>query len=428
MLLALVALVLPNAVALAVMAAGVSLPTRSAAILGYVTAVLLARRTWPILAVPIYLLVAICDLSTTIGRVFHLSLLDFAIAARYAPEVGLADSLRHVAATMAVAMTLGLAIILMVRARGAIQAAAMLPTVVLGVGVAGVDLWATTSPHYQFGAAFAVGRPFESAAISSGFNRIEPRRGGPNVLVVVVESLGAFGSPDYQALLSTAFATPALTERYVMTSGTTTFFGSTTAGEMRELCGSRESFTAVLDGASRDCLPARFAAAGYRTAGFHAYAGAMFDRRLWWPLIGLQVMTFLEEMEPELARSCGRIFAGACDGDVAGRVKAYANAAQGPAFLYWLTLNSHVPVQPGDGNGRLNCAGGGPLGNEEVCTMAELWLDVFDSVVALATDPRLPPFEILVVGDHGPPLWSRSARNLFRPGEVSWFRLSPRAE
>ena len=41
-------------------------------------------------------------------------------------------------------------------------------------------------------------------------------------------------------------------------------------------------------------------------------------------------------------------------------------------------------------------------------------------------DPA-PPFEILVVGDHAPPLWSRQGRGLFVPGAVSWFRLSPKA-
>ena len=59
--------------------------------------------------------------------------------------------------------------------------------------------------------------------------------------------------------------------------------------------------------------------------------------------------------------------------------------------------------------------------------MTEMWMDVMDSVVALATDPGLPPFEILVVGDHAPPLWSRQGRGLFVPGAVSWFRLSPKA-
>jgi hypothetical protein len=58
--------------------------------------------------------------------------------------------------------------------------------------------------------------------------------------------------------------------------------------------------------------------------------------------------------------------------------------------------------------------------------MTELWIDVLDSVTAIAGDERLRPLDVLVVGDHAPPLWSRSGRALFRPGEVSWFRLAPK--
>ncbi len=39
----------------------------------------------------------------------------------------------------------------------------------------------------------------------------------------------------------------------------------------------------------------------------------------------------------------------------------------------------------------------------------------------------MPPTDILIVGDHAPPLWYRKARDLFTTGEVSWFRLSPKA-
>ena len=60
--------------------------------------------------------------------------------------------------------------------------------------------------------------------------------------------------------------------------------------------------------------------------------------------------------------------------------------------------------------------------------MTEMWLEVLDKVATLATAADLPPTEILVVGDHAPPLWSRRGRSLFEPGKVTWFRLTTRPD
>jgi hypothetical protein len=60
----------------------------------------------------------------------------------------------------------------------------------------------------------------------------------------------------------------------------------------------------------------------------------------------------------------------------------------------------------------------------EVCYMTEMWLDVFQGIAAMTAD--IPPTEILIVGDHAPPLWSKAGRQLFTPGQVTWVRLTPR--
>jgi hypothetical protein len=97
-----------------------------------------------------------------------------------------------------------------------------------------------------------------------------------------------------------------------------------------------------------------------------------------------------------------------------------------PRFTYWLTLNTHVPVEPDAAAIDLQCAGGGPFDEEGVCSLAEMWLEVFSVVERIATDPDLPPTEILIVGDHHTPLFHRTGRNLFVRGEVGWWALVPR--
>lgn len=99
--------------------------------------------------------------------------------------------------------------------------------------------------------------------------------------------------------------------------------------------------------------------------------------------------------------------------------------AKKPTFLYWLTLSTHVPIAPREGTPRLSCErDGGKIGQTEVCFMTEMWIDVLEAITRMTKD--LPPMEILIVGDHAPPLWSKVARHLFVPGKVPWFRLTPK--
>ena len=63
------------------------------------------------------------------------------------------------------------------------------------------------------------------------------------------------------------------------------------------------------------------------------------------------------------------------------------------------------------------------IANGTVCELTELWADVFDSVATIMADPRLPPTDILVVGDHHTPLWERAAKDRFTLGAVDWYFL-----
>jgi hypothetical protein len=58
--------------------------------------------------------------------------------------------------------------------------------------------------------------------------------------------------------------------------------------------------------------------------------------------------------------------------------------------------------------------------------MTEMWIDVLDGLAKMTAN--IPPTEILIVGDHAPPLWSKAGRRLFTPGKVTWIRLTPRAQ
>jgi phosphoglycerol transferase MdoB-like AlkP superfamily enzyme len=208
-----------------------------------------------------------------------------------------------------------------------------------------------------------------------------------------------------------------------VTTGSTTYYGSTTSAEMRELCNTREPYQEILDGKDFDCLPERMAARGYQTSAFHGFSAGFFDRYAWYPSVGFEKRTFGEDLAGTLQRRCGTTFMGMCDVDIIPLIGRQLREAAKPTFAYWLTLNTHVPIRPQEGTPRLGCEKGGVIGQVEVCYMTEIWLDVLRGLVNLTAD--IPPTEILIVGDHAPPLWSKAGRNLFTPGKVPWIRLKP---
>jgi hypothetical protein len=290
---------------------------------------------------------------------------------------------------------------------------------------AAADFLANASPHYHFGTLYSAGQPMDSAMESSGFKRAVMAGTGRHALVVVVEALGHFADPQQQAFLLRSFDDPALRARYDVSTGTATYYGSTTAAELRELCGSREPYARVIGGSFLDCLPRRMTELGYRTIAMHGFTGKFFERELWYPKVGFESRIFGEDLLETTQRFCGGPFRGPCDVDLIPLIgRKLQNAAQ-PTFFYWLTLSTHVPIAPREGTPQLGCdRGGGPMRQTEVCYMSEMWSDIMSGLARLTAD--IPATDILIIGDHAPPIWSKAGRRLFTPGKVTWIRLTPR--
>ncbi len=154
----------------------------------------------------------------------------------------------------------------------------------------------------------------------------------------------------------------------------------------------------------------------------------MFDRPLWYPNIGFEHLTFEEQMRGRGEEGwCGTVFASACDRAAEDIVRELMTApGDHSRFVYWLTVDSHMPIDPADGTPRWDCASGGPFGNETVCLMAQIWADVVDATGEIATDPELPAqTTVLLVGDHPPGFVSRTVRRYFVPDVVLWIALEP---
>lgn len=267
------------------------------------------------------------------------------------------------------------------------------------------------------------GAPFSSATTQTGFSGLAD--GKRHLMIVVVEAMGLPTEPTLRSRLDAIWKRPEFASRFDISEGSTPFYNSTTKGEIRELCqrwGDFDEFTT----AQPQCLPARLAERGYRTHAIHAFLPTFFDRDRWYPLIGFQETTFGDELEAMGASHCPNVFPGACDRDVPRLIGRELAAAKQPRFIYWLTLNSHLPVVANRELGTENCKQlGATLDNDypQVCRLFSIWNDTAGALAEMASRPDFPPTDILIVGDHIPPFTHQKSRLMFDRAHVPWVLM-----
>jgi len=293
------------------------------------------------------------------------------------------------------------------------------------IGLIRFDTYATAATRGSYD-LFSQSIPFASAVTTAGMDR--PAATRHNLVVVVVEALGHPVSPATVALFKADWDRPEWRKRYNVSIGDVPYFGATTNAEMRELCGLW-SLSQVVDFGQVECLPARFRKAGYETTGIHAFAGSFFDRENWWRKAGFDHAMFRDDLIAAGVRPCGGVFPGACDEDIPARIGARLKAATKPQLVYWVTLNSHLPVVEDYTLRTDNCAYGGAAlaaESELLCPLFLVHHHLADAITRMAMDPALPPTDILIVGDHMPPFFDRDARVRFDGHHVPWILLRAR--
>ncbi|WP_157597994.1 MULTISPECIES: hypothetical protein [unclassified Rhizobacter] len=254
----------------------------------------------------------------------------------------------------------------------------------------------------------------------AGWAAAHPSR---SVLFVVVESLGIHRDPATREWLRSALIDADLSRRYDVVERELPFHDATVAGELRSLCGLAGDYRSLSQSVAARCLPAKLAAIGWETIGLHGFSGNVFDRREWWPMIGLQRIFFAEELlRPESAR-CGGAFRGSCDADLVRQ--AGIELQQPRRLVYLLTLNSHLPLAlgpiPPDNQSRCDNARAGRDVCQLLTTHRALLSELRNMLQRLDNAPA-----VVVVGDHAPPFVDTEGRNQYAADRVPMLLLLPR--
>jgi len=254
------------------------------------------------------------------------------------------------------------------------------------------------------------------------------RKNNEHLVLIIVESYGMSLDEKVNIALMSPFRDQKIIERYEIKNGTVPFNGSTVPAELRELCGERAH---APDDIQTECLPKRLRDEGYATVSYHGYQSNFFDRIQWYPTMGFERSYFFEDLrrtlpDQPLFRS---VFTGIRDTDIAKLVhtELLTDPTRERKFIYWLTLNSHLPVSPMPLEHSFQCNDFADTRDySDVCGLQSIIYDTFLSIASIAADPSLPPVHFILVGDHSPPFLLNSRRKLFNSTRVPFFELIPK--
>jgi hypothetical protein len=253
----------------------------------------------------------------------------------------------------------------------------------------------------------------------------------PNVVLILVESWGKPVAVDMERSLVRPYTDKALAERYTVGEGTVPFYGPTVAGEARELCGSAMGFRLLTatQPELRECLPMRMKARGYHSTAVHGFSARMFDRGEWYGRIGFDEAWFRDRLQGQGLPLCPGPFPGICDAAAAEWIgEQLGRESDLPQFIYWVTLNSHLPVPvPNRVKAPPSCSEVSITAEEPaMCSWYQLVFNVHRSAVEMALRSTARPTVFLIVGDHAPPFSAPKLRAQFSDELVPYVLLTPK--
>jgi hypothetical protein len=376
------------------------------------------------LAVPVLMLGA---LYLYVLGVFGLGYFGLAYALALLSELSVLESPEYAAAGAALLVCLALAFVEPPKVRRLKGAGQLLLAALTALALAYADLAVNWATYASYSRTAPAGTRFESAVNASGVG--PDTLASRNLVIVMVESLGTPRASIDRALLQQIWDRPEWRDRYHVSQGTIPYFGATTTAEIRELCGVYAE-TGSFDFAASDCLPKQFRRAGFKTSGFHSFTSSFFNRGVWYSQLGFSDVRFSDRLLNDGAAPCDGVLAGACDRDIPAIIARQLQSDGDRHLVYWLTLNSHLPILASEALETQACSLGPPDWRESypmLCRLYQVQQQLSDSLTEQIVSGGFADSDILIVGDHNPPFFRRSLRARFEYGRVPWIHLKARS-
>lgn len=247
------------------------------------------------------------------------------------------------------------------------------------------------------------------------------------ILFIVSESWSETAKSEQQeAILKTIYEQKDRFE--FIEQGSFFAIGATVAGEIRELCQKKLLTMNVQEIPAEDfndCVPKKIKKYNYTTTAIHGADPALYERHYWYPLAGFDYRYFIDDL-PE-GGQC-KFAHGRCDVLLVDRVKEILLASD-KSFVYWLTLNSHIPYDDKILIDGFDCQAVGLVDQTWSCNNYKLHYQFFVALGEIIKDPRLKGLEVYVVGDHPAPVVNlREGLYAFKGSDVAWLHFKIKDE
>ena len=230
------------------------------------------------------------------------------------------------------------------------------------------------------------------------FYSVEKRSKKRNIILITVESLGASSLNS-----ESNFGYRELTNDYqsfsIIRRGLIPFHGSTTWAEIRERYGGEGTYPLSENQLTKSFI-SEFKHQGFFTLGIHSYRGSMFKRSYWWPREGFQETVFMENRINQYPLDHGSLIALNDEAMLEGEIRRAT--LKSPYFMYYLTSNTHFPTS-----------------EDAKKFLEEALFRLLSKIDLLVKDGTLTDTDLIIVGDHAPPIGS----DIFNSTHVPYWIL-----
>lgn len=245
------------------------------------------------------------------------------------------------------------------------------------------------------------------------------------LLLVVNESWGEPKNPEIQQAIMAVLKSKKDKFEFFQ-EGASLAGNNTSSGELRELCAAKLLSLGSLSAAHKSygyerCLPNQLVKQGYLTTSIHGLSDVLYDRKHWYPIVGLERIYFGNDIDlPKDSFDNRAIF----DPNLVPFIsKLFNNNSK--VFVYWLTVTTHYDYREEEiKNQRFSCEKFNVDPKTQACRNMRLQAQYFDAVAALVSKPEMAGVEVVVIGDHTPPFHMDAggkSSNYFVDNEVYWI-------
>ena len=222
-----------------------------------------------------------------------------------------------------------------------------------------------------------------------------------NVVLVILESFGYINDPDAKEYLLESLNDVKLNKKFhINSSKLETEKGSTITAEFRELCGVKYNNYYKIH---KDliCAPKIFNELDYATIAAHPHISSYFNRKVLWKEIGFKETYFMDFINNKYLKKCYGTFNSYCDNEYFPKMLKKAISTEKPFFLYYLSIEGHLPVKKLSEDDYLDCIA--KVKRDRLfCGNLIINKSLIETIVQQIIDLEIEDTDFYLIGDHVP--------------------------